>query len=91
MYAWCQEMPGVSAQDFAQVVAELNGAEKSAVGLVAHVAGPTPTGFVVVDVWESKEVAERFHVDHLLPALDRAHGTDRQRVAQHFRIVEVTG
>lgn len=91
MYAWCQQMPGVSADDFAEVLAELRGAEKSAEGLVARVAGPTPNGFTVVDIWETKDAAERFHAEHLRPALDRAHGTDREATAQHFRVIEVTG
>ncbi|MER7756108.1 hypothetical protein [Kitasatospora sp. NPDC097643] len=29
-------------------------------GLVSHAAGPTPTGWHVTDVWESREAFERF-------------------------------
>ena len=30
MYAWCQDMPGVSAEDYAELMANLGGAEKEA-------------------------------------------------------------
>ena len=30
MYAWCQDMPGVTADDYAKVLAELGGAEQGA-------------------------------------------------------------
>jgi hypothetical protein len=45
MYAWCQDMPGVSAEDYAELMANLGGAEKEAAGLVVHVAGPVAGGF----------------------------------------------
>src|SRR4029078_6345489 len=38
MYAWCQDMPGVSAEDYAELMANLGGAEKEADGLVGRVA-----------------------------------------------------
>lgn len=28
MYAWCQDMPGVSAEDYAELMANLGGAER---------------------------------------------------------------
>lgn len=91
MYAWCQQMPGVSADDFAEVLAELGGADENAEGLVARVAGPTPDGFTVVAVWETKDAAERYQAQQLEPALDRVHGTAREATARRFRIIEVTG
>ena len=45
MYAWCQDMPGVSAEDYAELMSNLGGAEKEAAGLVVHVAGPVAGGF----------------------------------------------
>jgi hypothetical protein len=90
MYAWCQDMPGVSAADYAEVVAELGGVEKHAAGRVAHVAGPVAGGFRIVDVWESKEAAERFHRDFLRPAVTRAHGDRGQDVPAGFRVFDVT-
>lgn len=50
MYAWCQDMPGVSAEDYAELMANLSGAEREAAGLVVHVAGPVAGGFRIVNV-----------------------------------------
>ena len=38
-------------------------------GLIVHTAGPSDAGTRVVDVWESKEHADRFFRDRILPAL----------------------
>ena len=37
-------------------------------GLLAHIAGQAPSGFRVVDVWESEEAFARFG-NHLMPIL----------------------
>jgi hypothetical protein len=37
-------------------------------GIVAHIAGPTETGWRVIDVWESEEAFRRFSEEMLLPA-----------------------
>ena len=65
---WCQDMPGVSADDYAKVIAELDGAEEHPTGLVAHVAGPVAGGFRIVDVWESEEAVQRFG-ETLMPVM----------------------
>jgi hypothetical protein len=42
-------------------------------GGILHVAGPSPNGgWRVVEVWESKEAAQRFVVEQLNPALEAA-------------------
>lgn len=38
-------------------------------GLISHIAGPKPGGWVVLEVWESREDQERFMHDHLGQAL----------------------
>jgi hypothetical protein len=38
-------------------------------GLISHTGGPTATGWVVTEVWESKADQERFMADRLGPAL----------------------
>lgn len=40
-------------------------------GLLAHIAGEGPSGFRVVDVWESEEAFQRFG-EQLLPVLAQA-------------------
>ena len=91
MYAWCQDMPGVTADDYAKVLAELGGAEKSAPGLVAHVAGPVDGGFRIIDVWESEEDFERFNDEHLDPAVRRAHSPEMLSRRDGFQTLAVAG
>ncbi|HEV7762165.1 MAG TPA: hypothetical protein VGO78_24315 [Acidimicrobiales bacterium] len=43
--------------------------EEHAHGLVARYAGINERGLAVTTVWESKAHADRFTVDHLLPAI----------------------
>jgi hypothetical protein len=38
-------------------------------GLVTHAAGPTPTGWVVIEVWDAKSSQEAFMASRLGPAL----------------------
>jgi hypothetical protein len=84
-------MPGVSAEDYAELMADLDGAEAHAIGLVAHVAGPVAGGFRIVNVWESKDAAERFHREVIQPAVRRVHGHRGPDVPTGFRIFDVTG
>jgi hypothetical protein len=47
-------------------------------GGILHVAGPSPNGgWRVVEVWESKEAAQRFVVEQLNPALEAAGSVGR--------------
>jgi len=84
-------MPGVSAEDYAELMANLGGAEKEADGLVVHVAGPVAGGFRIVNVWESKDAADRFHRDVIQLAVARVHGHHEPDVPAGFRIFDVTG
>jgi hypothetical protein len=89
MYAWCQDMPHVTEDDYAKVLAELGGL-RSIPGLVAHVAGPAGTGFRIVDVWETQEDAERFVREHLDPAVYRVHGDEVPAMREGFQTYEVS-
>ncbi len=70
MYAYCQDMPGVTEEMATRVEAEV-GADPIA-GLVAHVSGPTANGWRIIDIWETEEAYTRFQVDRLHPALQVA-------------------
>jgi hypothetical protein len=48
-------------------------------GLLSHAAGEAPSGFRVVDVWESEEAAKRFG-DILMPTLREIGVTDEPEV-----------
>jgi hypothetical protein len=41
-------------------------------GLLQHISAEKPGGLVVFEVWESKDVQERWLADHLTPALQAA-------------------
>jgi len=60
--------PNGTAALYDKVRAEL-GQERAGGGIV-HLAGPGPRGgFRVIEVWDSKEDAERFLQERLLPAV----------------------
>jgi hypothetical protein len=44
-------------------------------GIISHTAGDAPSGFRVVDVWESEEAAQEFG-GHLGPVLEEVGVTD---------------
>jgi hypothetical protein len=41
-------------------------------GLLLHLAWPTPAGFQVIEVWESREPFERYRAEHIDPLMMRA-------------------
>lgn len=61
-----QEIPGGTREQYEQVAERLtdNGfnapGDWPVEGLLSHVTGPTDTGWIVVDVWESEEAFQRF-------------------------------
>jgi hypothetical protein len=38
-------------------------------GLIVHAAGPTDSGIRSIDIWETKEHADRFFGERLMPAM----------------------
>jgi hypothetical protein len=76
MYAYCQDMPGVTEEQARRVEDEV-GAEPVE-GCVAHVSGPYDGGWRIVDVWVDEAALHRFQTERLWPAVGRATGmTDR--------------
>jgi hypothetical protein len=66
------DIPGCTAQQYDHVVAAIGlGPPHPAPprGLVSHVAGATPEGWRVFDVWESREDYERFARERVAPAV----------------------
>ena len=49
-------------------------------GLLVHLARPTSTGFQIIEVWETKEQADRFNEEVVAPIVDRL--TPRDAEAQ---------
>lgn len=69
------EIPGCSAEQYDQVVNAIGLAPPRPIlprGLRSHVGGPTPEGWRVFDVWETREDYEQFAREHVGPALAAA-------------------
>jgi hypothetical protein len=78
------DFEGGSAEEYDAVVQELGlvGQPASAVqGLILHAAGPTETGWRVVDIWDSEEDLNRFRQERLMPATQKV-GSDRRPQVQ---------
>lgn len=92
MYAFVQDMPGVSLEDQAALT-ELIDLE-AAPGCIAHVVGPIDGGCRIVDVWDSEQAYRTFQRTQLWPALQRftADLTPQQKAgAGAFSLIEVSG
>src|SRR2546422_7987999 len=70
------QSPSLTQEKYEQSVVKVSGgksrvespADWPVEGLLAHIAGQSPSGFRVVDVWESEEAAQRF-AETLIPIL----------------------
>ncbi len=61
------EVPDASAEEYDAVMAQLAHRNADPPERLCHVAGPSQDGWVVVDIWESREAFEAFLTEHLLP------------------------
>jgi hypothetical protein len=61
------EMPGAGRADYDAAFALIHPDGQWPEGQIGHIAGPTPGGFRVIDVWESREAFERFDRSVLTP------------------------
>lgn len=55
-------------------------------GVISHVAGTVPNGFLVVDVWESEAAFGRFNETKLQPAFQKVGGMPQPKVTT-FQVV----
>ena len=90
MFGVMQDMPGVSESEYRLVEKHL-GPDRPA-GLLAHVSGPTPDGWRVINVWASADDFQRFRSERLMPAsgLAAQSGLDVAKAAG-FRVYTVVG
>ncbi|WP_042380987.1 hypothetical protein [Streptacidiphilus melanogenes] len=62
------DIPGGTQAQYEQVTNEMTGGrglvrkrnDWPVPGLISHAAGPSPTGWIVTDVWESEEAFQKF-------------------------------
>ena len=92
MYAFCQDMPGITMDDQRELSEQL--APDALDKCLAHVVGPIDGGVRMIDVWESEADYRQFMKDHLYPALARIQQdqplTDTSDMAA-FTVLDVTG
>ena len=77
MYGVVIEFPSIDQSFYDAVNALLGISDDDPVagypdGLLSHAGGPTPDGWIVMEVWESKEAQETFMASRLGPALAEA-------------------
>ena len=67
---WIEFAPGMTAEIYDQVNSRVNPPGSPPEGLIFHTAGPSPDGgWRIIDVWESREVCERFLESTVTPAM----------------------
>jgi len=49
-------------------------------GIISHVAGPTPDGMCVVDLWQSQAQFDKFFQCRVMPAMQRTGGMPEPQV-----------
>jgi hypothetical protein len=92
MYAFVQDMPGVTLEDQAAITEHID--LDAAPGFIAHVVGPIDGGCRIVDVWENEQAYRTFQRTQLWPALQVY--TASVEPGQHpstaaFSLLDVTG
>jgi hypothetical protein len=66
------EMPGMTVEQYEKVSEAMGVSSAGDVdGLICHTACATNGGMLISDVWESKEVFERFINERLMPAFEQ--------------------
>jgi hypothetical protein len=85
------EVSGVDEKKYDAIMKEL-GLDKQGAewpkGILSHVAGKTPEGMLVVDVWESEETFAKFRDAKLVPAFGKVGGMPEPKVKSvkvHYR------
>lgn len=68
-YAIVNEFEGGTRAQYDATVKVVHPPEGLPPGQTHHYAGPSPTGWVVVAVWDSKETWDKFRDEVLLPGL----------------------
>jgi quinol monooxygenase YgiN len=66
--------PSITQEMYDGMAKQTHAAMVGAPGFIAHLAGPTPTGWSVTEVWESQAAAEAYYRDTVAPMLEGAGG-----------------
>ncbi len=63
--AMLAEIPGLTRQQYEAVVTAVSRSGGTPAGALLHAAGPSDSGYRVVEVWETREAAEAFYGSEL--------------------------
>jgi hypothetical protein len=61
------DIPGMTSEMYRQAIDQVRTELKAAPGFVAHVGIPTPQGFRVTEIWESRDDCTRFLQSTIMP------------------------
>jgi hypothetical protein len=70
-YTIVNDFDGGTRQQYDAVVEVVHPPEGLPAGQTHHYAGPSASGWIVVAVWDSKDVWDTFRDETLLPALEK--------------------
>lgn len=66
------EFPGLTQQQYNQILDRLQPDRRPFQGELLHVAGPMEGGWSVVEIWESQDAFDRFIQEKMVPVLQEA-------------------
>ena len=66
------DVPGMTSETYRQAIDQVRAQLKAATGFVDHSGTPTPQGFRVTEIWESRDDCTRFLQDTIMPLAQRA-------------------
>ncbi len=61
------DFPGMTSEMYRQAIERVRAQLKAAPGFVAHAGTPTPPGFRVTEIWESRDDCTRFVQSTIMP------------------------
>lgn len=88
LFGFVQVLPGFTAEVYGKVLETLG--PQPLDGLVAHLAGPCPDGWRIIEVWRSAADHARFERERLWPALVAAGALPAVSRAPLVETVEVS-
>jgi heme-degrading monooxygenase HmoA len=66
------EVPGMTQEMYEGMVRQLEGKLRAAPGFIAHIAGPTASGWGVTELWETQEAADAWLNGTVIPMVQAA-------------------
>ena len=65
------DVPGMTSETYRQAIDQVRAQLKAAPGFVAHAGTPTPQGFCVTEIWESRDDCTQFLQSTIMPVAQR--------------------